>query len=78
MSNSPSNDVLAKCFLTGFLQHEHVYLHEMACITVDDTISFDHTFKVAANIGYLREDKKWINEYDSLLLVLNKHGKVIT
>jgi len=78
MSNSPSNDVLAKCFLTGFLQHEHMYLHEMACITVDDTISFDHTFKVAANIGYLREDKKWINEYNSILLVLNKHGKVIT
>jgi len=52
----------------------------MKCILYNggDTISFDHTFKVAANIGYLREDEKWINEYDSLLFILNKDGKVVT
>ena len=78
MSQSPSNDVLSKCFLTRFLQHEELYLHEMEAIPVTESISFDHTFKIASNIGYLREDKKWISQYDSVFLVLNKDGKVLT
>ena len=44
----------------------------MEGITVGSSISFDHTFKVAANIGYYREDKVWIPQYDSL------EGKVLT
>ena len=77
ISKSPSNDILAKCFLAGFLCYENIYLHEMRNIDVSDSISFDHTFKIASNLGYLRQDRKWINEYDSLLLVLNNAGKVI-
>ena len=68
MSNSPSNNMLAKCFLTGFLCHEDLYLQEMASIPIGESISFDHTFKIASNIGYVREDKKWISEYDSVFL----------
>ena len=44
----------------------------MEGITVGSSISFDHMFKVAANIGYYREDKVWIPQYDSL------EGKVLT
>ena len=77
-SNAPSNNILAKCFLAGFLQNEQLYLQEMEAIPIGEYISFDHTFKVASNIGYLREDKQWINVYDSLFLVLNDRGKIVT
>ena len=78
ISKSPSNDVLTKCFLSEFLQYEELYLNEMMCIPLGETISFDHTFKVAANIGYLREDGKWIPQYNGLFIVLNNEGKVVT
>ena len=50
----------------------------MEGITVGSSISFDHMFKVAANIGYYREDKVWIPQYDSLFIVMNAEGKVLT
>jgi len=78
MSKSPSNDILVKCFLAGFLRNENTYLHEMTSIEIGKSISFDHTFKIASNIGYIREDKRWINEYDSVLLIMNNKGKVVS
>ena len=78
LSNCPSNNILAKCFLARFLNDEQLYLNEMEGITVGSSISFDHTFKVAANIGYYREDKVWIPQYDSLFIVMNTEGKVLT
>ena len=77
-SKSPSNDVLSKCFIAEFIRQEQLYLKEMTCVPLDECISFDHTFKVASNIGYLREDGKWICEYDGLFIVLNKAGKVMS
>ena len=76
LSKSPSNDLLAKCFLAKFLQDEQLYLKEMTAIPTGDSISFDHTFKVAANIGFLREDGKWIHQYDSLFIVMNGEGQI--
>ena len=78
LSNSPSNDALSKCFLAEFLEHEQLYLNEMTCIPTRESISFDHTFKVATNIGYIREDGRWISEYDGLFIVLNENGQVLT
>ena len=43
----------------------------MSTIAIEESLCFDHNLKVAANIGYLQEDRKWITEYDKLLLVLN-------
>ena len=43
-------------------------------IPSSETISFDHTFKVAANIGFHREDGK----YDSLYIVMNGKGQILT
>ena len=40
-------------------------------------ISFDHTFKVAANIGYLRDDGKWITQYNSVMIIMNEDGLVM-
>ena len=50
----------------------------MESISVTDSISFDHTFKIAANIGYCRKDKVWVNQYDSLFIVMNNDGKILT
>jgi len=55
-----------------------MYLQEMANIPIGESISFDHTFKIASNIGYIREDKRWITEYDSVFLMLNEKGQVLT
>lgn len=44
---------------------------------ISDYISFDHTFKIASNIGFLRQDGRWIPEYDAVFLVLNKYGQVV-
>ncbi len=78
LSNSPSNSLLAKCFLAKFTSQESVYIRELMSIEIGNSISFDHTFKVAANIGYHREDKVWVNQYNSLFLVMNANGQVVT
>ena len=77
-SNSPSNDIISKLVLAKFLMDENLYLKEMISIPPGEAISFDHTFKVAANIGFLRDDGIWVAQYDSLFIVLNSEGKVIT
>ena len=77
MSKSPSNDVLSKCLMARFLQQEELYRREMTSIPIGESISFDHTFNVATNIGYLREDGRWMQEYDSLFIVLNGEGQVL-
>ena len=41
-------------------------------------ISLDHIFKVASNIGYLCLDKRYITQYGSVFIVLNKLGQVVT
>lgn len=78
LAKSPSNNILSKSFLAGFLKEEDLYLREITSIDITNTISFDHTFKVAANIGFLREDNVWVPQYDSLFMVMNSKGQVIT
>ena len=50
----------------------------MCSIVIGHTITFDHTFKVASNIGYEREDHVWVKQYDSLFLVMNSVGQITT
>ena len=55
------------------------YLSEIIIqMPVGESSSFDHSFKVAANVGFLQEDGIWVNQYDSLFIVLNQNGKVLT
>ena len=75
---SPSDTLIRKCFLAHFLANEKVYNREMFHINIGESISFDHTFKVAANIGYQREDKVWIPLYDSLFIAMNSDGKIVS
>lgn len=78
LARSPSNDLLAKCFLAGFMKEEDLYLKEILSTDTTNTLSFDHTFKVASNIGFLREDNVWVTQYDSLFIVMNNKGQVVT
>ena len=40
-------------------------------------LTADHTFKVATNIGIVR-DGKWLKMFDSLFIVLNEKGVVLS
>lgn len=75
---TPSNDILAKCFLVYFQQFKHAYEEKMASLTATKLISFDHTFKVASNIGYVRFDGRWVTQYGSVFFVMNEAGQVLT
>ena len=56
----------------------NLYLSEISSVQIGNSISFDHTFKVVANIGYHRKDKVWVNQYNSLFLVMNGNGQVVS
>jgi len=63
--------------LKQFLEHKAHYFREMALETTSGYISIDHTFQVAANLGYVRPDGRWVSQYKSVLIVLNNKGKII-
>ena len=70
---SPSDDLIKKCFVRYYERFHSRYVNEVNKIEFKH-LSCDHTFKVTANIGYIREGK-WCKQYDSVFLVLNEHGK---
>ncbi len=76
-SPAPSNDMICKCFIAHFLEHQTLYDLQMQLLTADQHISFDHTFKIASNIGFQRADHKWVTQYNSVFLVMNEVGQVI-
>jgi hypothetical protein len=49
----------------------------MQQLSAQSFISLDHTFKVAANIGYKRADGKWVTQYNSAFFVMNELGQVL-
>lgn len=70
----PSNDFICQCIIHDYQLNEMLYTQCMAQ-TGATWISCDHTFKVAANIGLLRQsDKKWEKQYDSKFCILNENG----
>ena len=73
----PSNDLLCRCFLQDYLEHKPYYSREMEHQIASEYISIDHTFKVAANLGYVRPDGRWVSQYEAVLIVMNGEGKII-
>ena len=75
-----SRFTITSLFLQNFfLRKENAISDDMRELTSDSGwISIDHTFKVMSNIGYFRSDKKWITQYNSLFIVLNELGQVLT
>lgn len=49
----------------------------MSKISAENIICFDHTFKVASNVGYLRSDGKWVTQYNSVFIVMKEKGMVM-
>ena len=74
---TPSNDIISKCFIAHFFENKKYYDLQLELLTAANDVSFDHTFKVASNIGFLRGDNKWINQYNSVFFVMNEVGQVI-
>lgn len=68
----PTNDIIARCFIIKFQKNERFYTKHMLDLKVTHCLRLDYTFKVASNIGYLRQDGKWITQYGSVLVVLNE------
>lgn len=78
MSILPSNNLICNCFLAKFTEDEHYYIQCLQSADTGDSLSIDHTFKVASNIGYLRRDGKWVSQYDSVFFVINCEGKILS
>ncbi|KAJ7382399.1 hypothetical protein OS493_035240, partial [Desmophyllum pertusum] len=71
---TPSTDTVHQCFLYIFKENEQFFRQNMSEKTAH-WMSGDHTFKVAANIG---PDGSWSTQFDSLYIVLNETGQVLT
>lgn len=74
----PSDDTISKCFLSKFIEDECAYISEIQSIIPGEVLSIDHTFKVASNIGYVRDDHRWVCQYNSAFIVFNGDGKIVT
>ena len=57
----PSNDVICKCILVDFFENRPLYDAQMCQLSARTHISFDHTFKIASNIGFLRADRNGLH-----------------
>lgn len=78
MTLLPSDNTISNCFLAQFLEDEMDYLQSIQSVDTGDSLSIDHTFKIATNIGYLRRDGKWVSQYDSVFFVMNLKGKIVS
>ncbi len=67
--------LISTIFLRAFIESEHMYTDHMSQIK-GSWISFDHTFKVAANIGYWKNGL-WVKMYDSLFIVMNEESDIL-
>ncbi|XP_066919297.1 uncharacterized protein [Clytia hemisphaerica] len=76
IKSPPSEQFLRGCFLHQYNTYKDIYdrkMNEIDC----EFLSCDHTFKVATNIGFLDENKRWIKLVDSIFLFLNENGQVL-
>jgi len=72
----PGRKLITLCFVGDYAQKEQLYATRM-CMHPARWVSCDHTFKVVANVG-LWKDNKWITQYDTLFVVCNEDGVVVT
>lgn len=75
----PSRFLITSLFATHFFRSkEDFYINKMTTLCCQNSISLEHTFKVAANLGYQRSDGKWVTQYKALFLILNEDGQVLS
>jgi len=68
--------VITACYIQEYLVNEHLYGKRMCQMTAS-SLSADHTFKGSSNIGFWCKGK-WIQVYDSLFIVMNEIGVVVS
>lgn len=68
-------NLISKVFVRAFFEKEHMFTQYMVQ-KHGAWISFDHTFKVAANIGYW-EHGIWRKLYDCLFIVMNENSDIL-
>ena len=71
----PSNDKLMDLFLLRFERHKSFYENNMLK-QAGKILSCDHTFRTSKHIGVIREDGKFVNQFQNL--GLNENGQVLT
>ena len=74
---NPGEKVIASCIAGNYLKKEHLYTMRMCQMTAEKWLSCDHTFRVSANIGFWL-NKRWVKLYDTLFIVLNDEGIVLS
>jgi hypothetical protein len=73
----PTNHLLSQVFLSYFFLKENSFNIALQNVESGEWISANHTFKVAANIGYERSDRRWTSIYDSVFIILNSKGHIM-
>jgi len=73
----PGEKVIASIIARDYMTKEHLYAKRMCQMTAEKWLSCDHTFKVSANIGFWF-NKRWVKLYDTLFIVLNEEGIVLS
>ena len=71
-----SGSTPAACYIQSYFEREHLFTARM-CQMKASTLSADHTFKVSSNIGFWCNGK-WVRLYDSLFIVMNEAGVVMS
>ena len=73
----PSNDFLERIYIEDFFTKESIYHERMTRLNAE-SILCNHTFKVAANIGFKNPTNgTWVKMYDSVFCILNENGQVV-
>ena len=67
--------LISSIFIRSFIESEHMYTDYMSQKR-GKWISFDRTFKVAANIGYWKNGL-WVRMYDSLFIIMNEESDIL-
>jgi len=74
---TPSTDTVHQCFLYIFKENKQFFGQNIREKTAK-WMSADHTFKVAVNIECMLPDGSWSTQFDSLYIVSNEVGQVLT
>ena len=74
---NPGEKVIASRIAGNYLKKEHLYTKRMCQMTAEKWLSCDHTFKVSANVGFWL-NKRWVKLYDTLFIILNEAGIVLS
>ena len=63
----PTGHIITDFIFANFKRFEAIITKQLE-ETMAQRVSCDHMFKTAANIGYRREDGKWVKQHKAVIL----------